>query len=86
MKDHKSNLEERLNAHPGLRKRIEQLLKIVEDKSDDYSSADDAEETIINELQQLGNELMHDWATQKETLKSDSYRKKHTGDRHGKKK
>jgi len=86
MNDRKSSLEKRLSAHPELKKRIEKLLEIVEDADDDIVSADRAEEIVINEIQRLGNELMHDWATHKESSKKDTYSKKKTGKRQCKKK
>lgn len=41
--DHSIPLEERLHAHPVLKKRVEVLLQIVEDPSGEVETADDAE-------------------------------------------
>lgn len=86
MDNRKLSLEERLNAHPELKQRIEKLLGIVEDASDDIQSVDDVEESIINELQRFGQELIHGWAMGKESLKTEEYRRTPVAARHGKKK
>ena len=39
----KNSLEQRLNKHPHLKNRIEQLLKIVENADGDLKKADEAE-------------------------------------------
>lgn len=86
MRDRKNSLEERLKAHPQLRKRIESLLKIVEDESDDVETADEAEQRLIDELRRMGNEALHDWAIRKEMKKVKSFRKSSDGAKgHGKK-
>ncbi len=61
------SLEERLNAQPQLKVRIESLLAIVEDANDEVKQADEAERQVIEELRRLGNEAMHSWAAQQET-------------------
>lgn len=87
MRDRKDSLEKRLNAHPHLRERIEQLLGIVEDAAGDLDKADEAERRVIEELRSLGHEALQGWALGKERqkveeLQSDPGRKT-TG--HGKK-
>jgi len=69
MHDRKGSLEERLNAHPHLRERIEQLLAIVEDAAGDIEKADEAERRVIEELRRLGQETLHGWALRKEAQK-----------------
>jgi hypothetical protein len=64
-----SDFEERLNSHPILRKRIESLFGIVEDRTGNYNTADGAEEKIIEEMRHLGNELMQVWASGKEAVR-----------------
>ncbi len=63
-----SDSEERLNSHPILKKRILSLFEIVGDRSGNYNTADNAEEKIIEEIRHLGNELMHAWASEKESV------------------
>lgn len=60
------SLENRLNQHPHLKNRIEQLLKIVEDADGDLEKADEAERRVIEELRKMGNEVLHDWAINRE--------------------
>jgi hypothetical protein len=86
MSDQKKSLEQRLKAHPDLQKRIETILDIVEDASDDVKTADEAEQRAIEELRQLGSEVMKNWAAQKEGQKAASYQKNPEAKGHGKKK
>lgn len=51
-----------LNRHPVLKARLEALLAVVEDGGDDLVKADDAERRVIEELRQLGNEVLTGWA------------------------
>lgn len=58
-------LEERLNAHPQLRERIEALLRVVEDAAGDVDKADEAERRVIEELRRMGIEALQAWAERK---------------------
>jgi len=84
--DQKKSLEERLKAHPDLQKRIETILDIVEDESDDVKTADEAEQRTIEELRQLGSEVMQNWAAKKEGQKAAAYQNNPEAKGHGKKK
>jgi len=42
MSDHETDIEERLNRHPLLKRRIESILNIAENTSGDINIADDA--------------------------------------------
>ena len=55
-------LLERLNRHPHLRARLESLLAVVEDAAGDWETADAAERRVIEELRQMGNEVLAAWA------------------------
>lgn len=55
-------LYERLNRHPVLMLRMEALLDLVEDVGEDIVKAAEAEQRAIEELRQMGNEVLHDWA------------------------
>lgn len=57
-----SVLWERLNRHPALRARIESLLGAVENEQGDLEKADAAEQRLIEEMRQLGNEALTAWA------------------------
>ena len=60
------SLEKRLKKHPHLKNRIEQILEIVENTDGDLKKADEAEKRVIEELRKMGNEVLHDWATNRE--------------------
>jgi hypothetical protein len=53
---------ERLNKNPQLRKRMEELLNIVENKTGDSTDANNAEQYVIDELRKMGNDALHCWA------------------------
>lgn len=52
----------RLNHHPHLRERMETLLNVVENVAGDCTKADAAEQAVIEELRNLGNEALQCWA------------------------
>lgn len=66
MTDHGNSIEERLNKHPDLKKRIEELLEIMENSNGDLQKANDAEQRIIEELRKMGNDVLHAWASSRE--------------------
>lgn len=74
MSESKSSLEARLEAHPHLKGRIEDILGIVEDAEGDVQKADEAERRVIEELRQLGHELLTDWATGQEVRQVEAVR------------
>jgi len=55
-------LLQRINRHPLLRARVESLLGVVEDAGGDLEKADAAERRVIEELRQMGNEALTEWA------------------------
>lgn len=71
MHDCKLSLEDRLQAHPHLKNRVEALLNIVEDTAGNVDKADDAEQLVIDELRRLGNDVLHDWAHCKESQRAE---------------
>ena len=52
----------RLKQHPKLLDRVEALLNVVENVAGDCTKADDAEQYVIDELRQMGNDALHCWA------------------------
>lgn len=52
----------RIQAQPGLKERIEAILDIMENKSGEFITADQAEEKAIEEIKKLGQELLKGWA------------------------
>jgi len=69
MAKRKMALEELLASHPELRERVESLVDIIYDTRGELDRADDAEERVIGELRQLGQEVMENWAKKKEAQK-----------------
>ncbi|WP_067517018.1 hypothetical protein [Endozoicomonas ascidiicola] len=63
------SLADRLAAHPILERRVSALLDIVEAESGQLDRASDAEETVIQNLRSMGNELLTDWGACKENQK-----------------
>ena len=51
----------RLNQHPKLRERMESLLNVVENTAGNCIKADDAEQHVIEEIRQMGNDALHCW-------------------------
>lgn len=64
------NLEERLNAHPQLRGRMEAVLAIVEDETAEVTQADEAERRMIEAVRRLGQEALRSWAAQQAGVQS----------------
>jgi hypothetical protein len=54
----------RLNHHPQLRERLETLLNIVDNIAGDCTTADAAEQAVIEEMRKLGNAALQGWAEQ----------------------
>ena len=54
----------RLNQHPQLRERMETLLNVVENVAGDCTKADAAEQSVMEELRNMGNEALPCWAEQ----------------------
>lgn len=58
----KGDLESRLDAFPALKERVKNILNIAENSlGDGIALADDAERQVIQELRQLGNEVLQGW-------------------------
>lgn len=70
MANNSLSVEERLNAHPQLKGRLESLLAIVEGGYEEVKQADEAERRVIEELRRLGNEVLRSWAAQQEVVQS----------------
>ena len=51
-------LAEKLAAHPELEKRVSRLIDIVEAESGHLDRADETEDRVIENLRELGNELL----------------------------
>mgnify|MGYP001213520183 CR=1 FL=1 len=73
---------QKLDKHPRLKKRFNEILGIAENSSEELITADDAEMKVIEEVRKLGQEIVQEWAiTQhdkaiKNTLKDNRRAKK----------
>ena len=67
------NLVERLKEYPELKAKIEAMLAIIENAGGDVEKAADAEQRIIEEMRQMGNEVLHSWARRQQQKKEDEY-------------
>jgi len=66
-------VEERLKEYPELKAKIEAMLAIVENAGGDVEKAAAAEQRIIEEMRQMGNEVLHSWARRQQQKKEDEY-------------
>lgn len=73
MTDPENNIEKRLNRHPDLKKRIDELLKIVENAEGDIQKASEAEQMVIEELRKMGNDVLRNWAENREKQTSEKF-------------
>lgn len=64
-------LLEQLNAHPELKARMINLLAVVTDAGGDMKRADAAEQKVIDELRQMGNDVLQGWAERQITHSTD---------------
>lgn len=55
-------LEKRLQAYPELRAKIEALLSVVENTDHADIKADFAEQQVIEEIRQIGQQALQSWA------------------------
>lgn len=53
---------EKLDKHPRLKKRFNEILGIAENSSGKLITADDAEMKAIEEVRKLGQEVVQEWA------------------------
>jgi hypothetical protein len=81
----KKSLEDRLNAHPLLRDRMEMLLRVVENTAGDVEKADEAERLVIEETRQMGNAVLQSWAENQHKKKVEEFEKSKRGSRRCKK-
>ncbi len=72
----KPTLEERLKEYPELKVKIETMLGIIENAGGDIEKAAEAERRIIEELRQMGNEVLHGWARRQQEKKEQEYNAK----------
>lgn len=74
--NNRPSLEERLNPYPELNAKLEAMLAIMENAGGDVEKAAEAERRIIEELRQMGNEVLHGWARRQQQKKEQEYNTK----------
>lgn len=80
-------LEERLAGRPELRARLHHILDTLDQSVADGSDAHAAEEAVIQELRQLGQEVLVRWANEAAAQAQTQVRIQHPhASQHGKKK
>ena len=62
---------ERLREHPELMARFQSILELTRTAEGPLKTADEVEALLIEELRQLGNTTMNQWASQAEQRVSD---------------
>jgi hypothetical protein len=67
------SLEERLNRHPELKTKIESLLSVVENAEGDLLKANEAEQRMIEEVRQLGQVALQEWATRQNQEQTETF-------------
>jgi hypothetical protein len=72
----KLSLEERLKDQPEFKARIERMLDVIENAAGDVEKAAEAERRVIEELRQMGNEVLHGWARRQQQKKEVEFNSK----------
>src|SRR5580658_10064560 len=72
----KPSLEERLKEYPELKAKVEAMLAIIENAGGDVEKAAEAERRVIEELRQMGNEVLHSWGRRQQEKKEEEYNAK----------
>jgi len=70
------DLMRRLGEYPELKAKIENMLAIIENAGGDVEKAAEAERRIMEELRQMGNEILHSWARRQQQKKEEEYNSK----------
>lgn len=70
------DLLRRLGEYPELKAKIEAMLAIIENAGGDVEKAAEAERRIIEELRQMGNEVLQGWARRQQQKKEAEYNAK----------
>jgi PP-loop superfamily ATP-utilizing enzyme len=63
----------RLGEYPELKAKMEAMLAIIENAGGDVEKAAEAERRIIEELRQMGSEVLHRWARRQQRKKEEAY-------------
>jgi uncharacterized Ntn-hydrolase superfamily protein len=68
----KRSIEERLKDHPDLIARLEALADIVENSDGDVEKADEAERRVLEEVRQMGHQVLQGWAQRQQRKKAEA--------------
>ena len=66
LKPAEARLIEQLRQHPEMMERVQSILEITGGTAGPLRTADEVEELLIQEMRQLGNNSMSQWATRAE--------------------
>ena len=61
-----TKLVEQLRQHPEMMARVQEIMAIARNEDGPLKTADEVEELLIEQMRQLGNETMGQWASQAE--------------------
>lgn len=61
-----SRLLEQLRQHPEMMARVQSILDLARNEEGPLKTADEVEELLVQEIRQLGNVTMRQWATRAE--------------------
>jgi hypothetical protein len=61
-----TKLVEQLRQHPEMMARVQEIMAIARNEDGPLKTADEVEELLIEQMRQLGNETMCQWASQAE--------------------
>lgn len=68
----------KINSHPSIRKRVEEILNIAENTSGELITAQQAEEKAIEEIRKLGQEVLKEWAESQHHKAVETAKNKHS--------
>lgn len=78
---------ERLEAHPELKRHVEQMLDVVENIDGRADKANDAEIQVVDNMRKIGAAALQEWAVQRDKTVTANWNEEHpTSIKHGKKK
>lgn len=81
----RESVGDRLERHPELKARMEQILDLVENVSGEIRRADDAESRAIEMLRQMGQQVLQGWGERQAEKEADALEAAHKVIRQGKK-
>ncbi len=81
----RESVGDRLERHPELKARMEQILDLVENVSGEIRRADDAESRAIEMLRQMGQQVLQGWGERQAEKEADALEAGHKVIRQGKK-